>query len=51
MRRWSLLLRIFLSEYLHLKPNIPYKRDDLHELDSQPVGFFFSSTLNNLSFV
>jgi len=41
MRRWSLLLRVFLSEYLHLKPNIPYKREDLHEPDSQPVGLFF----------
>lgn len=39
MRRWSLLLRVFLSEYLHLKPNVPYKREDLHKADGQLLAF------------
>jgi len=31
MRRWSLLFRVFLSEYLHLSPQIPRKREDSHD--------------------
>ncbi|KAJ3573432.1 hypothetical protein NP233_g2429 [Leucocoprinus birnbaumii] len=35
MRRWSLLLRVFLSEYLHLKPEVLGKREELQETEEQ----------------
>ena len=48
MRRWNLLLRVFMSEYLHLQPN-DHRRssdDDVHvaRSASELVRIFFVSS-------
>lgn len=34
MRRWNLILRVFMSEYLNLRPDLDIKERDYTELDS-----------------
>jgi hypothetical protein len=46
MRRWSLLFKVFLSEYLHLRPEVLQKRE--RPTEEQPVSLK-SSVIRNQS--
>ncbi|KXN92252.1 Glutaminyl-peptide cyclotransferase, partial [Leucoagaricus sp. SymC.cos] len=51
MRRWSLLFRVFLSEYLHLRPEVSGKREQLREAEEGSVGFFVHCSAINSQFL
>jgi hypothetical protein len=41
MRRWNLILRVFMSEYLHLHSEDAKTRSVLQRINSDLVGFHF----------
>ncbi|KAF9265703.1 hypothetical protein L218DRAFT_898697 [Marasmius fiardii PR-910] len=51
MRRWNLILRVFMSEYLNLRPpeTKPREEPNLQRLVSELVGPFFDKTSQNVT--
>jgi len=41
MRRWNILLRVFMAEYLHLRSEDAKTGSMLHRSNSELVGFCF----------